>query len=102
MSGLSFPGQMSSGFGALDAPGGGAAPAAMPKMLCCQCGAAIDHNPTSMCAQCLALRVDVTEGIATQLIVHRCRGCERWLKPGWMVADLESAELMTICLKKVL
>jgi nonsense-mediated mRNA decay protein 3 len=102
MSGFSFPGQMPAAFGGVGAgAGGGPAPVLMPKMLCCQCGAAIDHNPTSMCAQCLATRVDVTEGITTQLVVHRCRGCERWLKPGWVVAELESAELMAVCLKKV-
>jgi len=70
-------------------------------MLCCQCGTTIDTNPTSMCTQCLTARVDVTEGIATQLTVHKCRGCERYLKPGWVACDLESPELLALCLKKV-
>jgi hypothetical protein len=56
-------------------------------MLCCQCGSTIAPNPTSMCTQCLTARVDVTEGIATQVSsfrafallnnppmgIHRCR-----------------------------
>ena len=54
-----------------------------------------------MCAQCLSAKVDITEGIATQLTVHRCRGCERWLKPGWIDAQLESTELMALCIKKI-
>ena len=70
-------------------------------MLCCNCGAAIAPNPSSMCAHCLSSKVDITEGISTQLTVHRCRGCERWLKPGWIDAELESAELMALCIKKV-
>ena len=36
-----------------------------------------------------------------QMTVHRCRGCERWLRPGWCKAELESPELMALCLKKV-
>uniref|UniRef100_A0A7S2AZN0 60S ribosomal export protein NMD3 n=1 Tax=Octactis speculum TaxID=3111310 RepID=A0A7S2AZN0_9STRA len=54
-----------------------------------------------MCAQCLKSAVDITDGIPTQLSVYRCRGCQKWLKPGWIEADLESGELLALCLKKI-
>lgn len=85
--------------GAPTFPDDGSATAAT--VLCCQCGVAIAPNPSMMCANCLRTRVDVTAGIPTQLSVHRCRGCEKWLRPGWIVAELESRELMALCLKKI-
>jgi len=75
--------------------------ATQAKMLCVHCGSTIEPNATSMCLQCLSSRIDITEGISTQLTVHRCRGCERWLKPNWITADLESPELLGLCIKKV-
>jgi nonsense-mediated mRNA decay protein 3 len=33
--------------------------------------------------------------------MHQCRGCMRWLRPPWVSAELESKELMAICLRKV-
>ena len=83
------------------ASGDDATAAQAATVLCCNCGTAIAPNSSSMCAQCLSSKVDITEGISTQLTVHRCRGCERWLKPGWIDADMESAELMALCIKKV-
>jgi len=35
------------------------------------------------------------------VIIFFCRGCERYQKPPWVVADFESKELMALCLKKV-
>jgi len=40
---------------------------ATASMLCCQCGATIHHNPTSMCVSCLSQKIDITDGIATQV-----------------------------------
>jgi nonsense-mediated mRNA decay protein 3 len=68
---------------------------------CCMCSAAIKPNPTNMCVQCIRTQVDITEGIACNLTMLQCRGCMRWLRPGWVEAALESRELMAICLRKV-
>jgi len=68
---------------------------------CCMCSASIQPNPTNMCVQCIRTTVDITEGIATKPTMYQCRGCLRWLKPGWVKADYESRELMAICLRKV-
>lgn len=68
---------------------------------CCMCAAPIKQNPTNMCVQCIRTQVDITEGIPTSLTIYRCRGCMRWLKPGWVDCELESRELMAICLRKI-
>jgi nonsense-mediated mRNA decay protein 3 len=68
---------------------------------CCMCSTAIKPNPTNMCVQCIRTQVDITEGIALRPTMFQCRGCMRWLKPNWVEADLESRELMAICLRKV-
>ena len=57
-------------FGMVEGGGGvgvGDGAPGLPTMLCCNCGAPIAHNPTAMCAQCLSSRVDITEGIPTQV-----------------------------------
>lgn len=73
----------------------------MPTVLCCMCSLPIPPNPTSMCVLCIRTRVDITEGIATNLTIHQCRGCQRYLRPPWVEAKLESRELMAVCLRKV-
>ncbi|KAH0581267.1 hypothetical protein H2248_012369 [Termitomyces sp. 'cryptogamus'] len=51
----------------------------------------------------LQYRVDITEGIPKQASVSYCRNCERFLSPpsAWTIAKPESAELLSICLKKL-
>lgn len=49
----------------------------MPIILCCMCGISIQHNPTNMCVNCLRNDCDITDGIARQLTIHSCRGCQR-------------------------
>lgn len=73
----------------------------MPTVLCCMCSLPIPPNPTSMCVLCIRTQVDITEGIATNLTMHQCRGCKRYLRPPWVEAELESRELMAVCLRKV-
>lgn len=73
----------------------------MPTVLCCMCSLPIPPNPTSMCVLCIRTQVDITEGIATNLTIHQCRGCKRYLRPGWVECKLESRELMAVCLRKV-
>eukprot|EP01029_Cantina_marsupialis_P004179 TRINITY_DN1414_c1_g2_i5.p1 TRINITY_DN1414_c1_g2~~TRINITY_DN1414_c1_g2_i5.p1 ORF type:complete len:523 (-),score=171.77 TRINITY_DN1414_c1_g2_i5:742-2310(-) len=74
----------------------------LPNILCCQCGTVIKPNNANMCIDCLKTRYDFTANIPTDLILHTCRSCDRYLRnPGWIHADLESKELLSVCLKKI-
>lgn len=79
---------------------------------CCLCGVLMEPNPCNTCAMCLASSSDVTRGISSEATLHQCRGCHRWHAGGsngvtdvnagkWVTADLESRELMSLCLSKV-
>lgn len=72
-------------------------------ILCCLCGTKILPNPSNMCVNCVRSQVDITEGIAKQVIVPWCKGCGRYHQPpnAWIVAQLESRELLAYCLKRV-
>ncbi|GAB1609130.1 60S ribosomal export protein NMD3-like [Argonauta hians] len=72
-------------------------------ILCCQCGVAIPPNPSNMCVNCVRTEVDITEGIPKQCVMYFCRKCERYLQPPatWVPAQLESKQLLKICLKKL-
>ncbi|EFO98401.1 hypothetical protein CRE_23156 [Caenorhabditis remanei] len=70
---------------------------------CCECGVAIEPNPANMCSGCLRSRVDITEGIQRSCTIYMCKFCDRYFVPpsAWMRAELESKELLSICLKKL-
>ncbi|CAI2180000.1 2642_t:CDS:2 [Funneliformis geosporum] len=72
-------------------------------ILCCQCGIAIAPNPSNMCINCIRNEVDITEGIPKHSNLQYCRNCERYLQPPniWVLAALESRELLALCLKKL-
>ncbi|XP_059473393.1 60S ribosomal export protein NMD3 [Neocloeon triangulifer] len=78
-------------------------PESLARILCCECGIAIEPNPANMCVGCLRTRVDITEGIPKQATIHFCKGCERYLKPPmeWVSCVLESRELLGLCLAKL-
>ncbi|KAI9314669.1 NMD3 family-domain-containing protein [Zopfochytrium polystomum] len=73
------------------------------RILCASCGAVIAPNAANLCINCIRNDVDITEGIPKQAILNYCKGCDRYLQPPniWVVAELESKELLTICLKKL-
>ena len=74
------------------------------KLLCCQCGLPIPaSSPSFTCSSCLAASTDVTSAIATEAQLHQCRGCQRWHKEDnkWLGCELESRELMALCLHKI-
>ena len=75
----------------------------MVQILCCVCGIPIAPNPANTCASCLASTSDITRGISTEATLHQCRGCQRWHKDAgkWLACELESRELMALCLGKV-
>eukprot|EP00771_Trimastix_marina_P003346 gnl/Trimastix_PCT/459.p1 GENE.gnl/Trimastix_PCT/459~~gnl/Trimastix_PCT/459.p1 ORF type:complete len:546 (+),score=167.52 gnl/Trimastix_PCT/459:137-1774(+) len=72
-------------------------------ILCCMCGASIAPNPANMCATCISNQVDITEDIPRQNILQWCRTCGRYLQPPktWVTCDLESKELLAVCLKRI-
>ncbi|KAF4637742.1 hypothetical protein G7Y89_g354 [Cudoniella acicularis] len=74
-------------------------------ILCCNCGAPIDGTTSAgaLCYDCVKLTIDVSQGIQREATLHFCRDCDRWLLPpsSWIVAALESRELLALCLKKL-
>lgn len=73
-------------------------------VLCCNCGVPIDGSGgLVMCYDCIKLTVDITDGIPREANISFCRNCERFLQPPgqWIRADLESRELLAICLRRL-
>ncbi|VDM78735.1 unnamed protein product [Strongylus vulgaris] len=70
---------------------------------CCQCGLPIQPNAANMCSGCIRSKVDITEGISRTATIYICKFCDRYFVPpsGWMRAEPESRELLSICLKKM-
>ena len=66
-------------------------------------GTAMEPNSAGRCATCLRNTLDITEEIPKQTTLSYCRNCERYLSPpqSWALAELESIELMSICLKRL-
>lgn len=88
------------------APGAAQPPAVsntLPTILCCLCGTPITANPSNMCVNCIRSQVDLSEGIPKQTSIFFCRVCERYLSPpkSWVVASLESKELLALCLRRL-
>lgn len=75
----------------------------LPTILCCLCGTPITANPSNMCVACIRGQVDITENIPKTSSIYYCRGCARYLQPpkNWVAAELESRELLTLCIKKL-
>lgn len=74
----------------------------LPTILCPLCGAQTQSsNDSNMCANCLKGQVDITDGITKNVTLFYCKGCGRYLGQKWMLVDLESPELLAICLKKI-
>eukprot|EP00163_Fabomonas_tropica_P022840 TRINITY_DN3994_c0_g1_i2.p1 TRINITY_DN3994_c0_g1~~TRINITY_DN3994_c0_g1_i2.p1 ORF type:complete len:544 (-),score=140.87 TRINITY_DN3994_c0_g1_i2:242-1873(-) len=67
------------------------------------CGTSIQPNPANMCVNCIRTQVDITEGIPKQLTMTFCKACGRYLQPPkyWVACELESRELLSLCLKRV-
>lgn len=54
-----------------------------------------------MCVACIRTQADVTEGITREQALFQCRHCLRYLGTRWIACELESRELLAICLKKI-
>lgn len=73
-------------------------------VLCCNCGVPMDGSTgLVMCYDCIKLTVDITAGIPREANVSFCRNCERFLQPPsqWIRAELESRELLALCLRRL-
>ncbi|KAI1815370.1 NMD3-domain-containing protein [Poronia punctata] len=74
-------------------------------ILCADCGAPIDGMTAidAKCYDCFKLTKDISQGIQREATLHFCRDCDRWLQPpsSWVTAQLESRELLALCLKKL-
>ena len=70
---------------------------------CCICGIPIEPNPSNMCIDCLRSRCNFTDEVPSTSSLTYCRSCGRYqISPTqWKRADLESADLMEICLRKL-
>lgn len=75
----------------------------LPTILCCLCGAPITANPSNMCVNCIRGQVDITENIPKTSSIYYCRNCARYLQPPkhWVAAELESKELLALCIKRL-
>ncbi|KAI0131833.1 NMD3 family-domain-containing protein [Xylariales sp. AK1849] len=74
-------------------------------IFCCECGAPIDGTTSTnaLCYDCVKLKIDISQGIQREATLLFCRDCDRWLLPPttWATAELESRELLSLCLKKL-
>ena len=72
-------------------------------ILCCQCSTPIEPNAVNMCVQCIKVKANIVEDIETHNILEVCQKCSRVLQPPnqWLKADLESKQLLGICLKRI-
>ena len=69
--------------------------------VCCLCGTLLPSTSTTMCLNCLKAQIDITDSIQKQVSIQFCRQCSRYLRPPWVPCDLESPELLQLCLKKI-
>jgi len=70
-------------------------------VLCCSCGVPMVPNNTMRCAQCLKAEVSIVDGISRNCVLPQCRQCKRYNRPPWTSAELESRELLGLCLKRI-
>ncbi|KAH3899322.1 probable 60S ribosomal export protein NMD3 [Saccharomycodes ludwigii] len=73
-------------------------------VLCCNCGVPMDGSAgLVMCYDCIKMTVDITQGIPREANISFCRNCERFLQPPgqWVRAQLESRELLALCLRRL-
>lgn len=69
--------------------------------VCCLCGTLLADANTTTCLNCLRTQVDITDTLQKQVPLQFCRQCSRYLRPPWIPCDLESPELLQLCLRKI-
>ena len=68
-------------------------------VLCCICGVKIAPNPLMRCLRCLQVHYNITKDIHKEVIIHFCKGCDRFLDPPsqWVSLSLYSL----VCFEKI-
>jgi nonsense-mediated mRNA decay protein 3 len=54
-----------------------------------------------MCDTCAKQRVDISDGITKSAIINYCKLCDRYQRPPWVRSELESPDMMSLCLSKI-
>uniref|UniRef100_A0A8C9GTZ7 60S ribosomal export protein NMD3 n=1 Tax=Piliocolobus tephrosceles TaxID=591936 RepID=A0A8C9GTZ7_9PRIM len=72
-------------------------------MFCILCGDSIFVNLSKMCNNCLLQNVENNSANMNKdtYLIYYCRECKRYLHNKWVHCELESKELLALCLKKV-
>ena len=70
-------------------------------IVCCVCSAPIPANPRGICDACEKKSVDISSGISNQSTIYYCKNCQRYMRPPWIKCDLESTDMMNLCLSKI-
>lgn len=77
----------------------------MSSLLCCLCGVILPTGISSlgnMCARCLSQQVDLVGHLEPNGDLISCQDCGRSLfHQRWLALEPESAELLTLCVKKI-
>lgn len=71
------------------------------QIVCCVCSATIDANSRGICEACEKKSIDISSGITKQAMIHYCKTCNRYLRPPWVNCELESKDMMSLCLSKI-
>eukprot|EP00347_Sterkiella_histriomuscorum_P005896 403354861 len=71
------------------------------KIRCCDCGVMTTPNESNKCINCLKSHINITNGIPKQIDLFSCKECNRYLRPPWVNCELESPELLAVCLKHI-
>ncbi|SBT31461.1 60S ribosomal export protein NMD3, putative (NMD3) [Plasmodium ovale wallikeri] len=70
---------------------------------CILCGDSVRINNSKMCNNCLLQSVESNSMNISKdrYLIYYCRECKRYLHNRWVYCELESKELLALCLKKV-
>ncbi|KEG00612.1 60S ribosomal export protein NMD3, putative [Plasmodium vinckei vinckei] len=70
---------------------------------CILCGDNIMSNNSKMCNNCLLQSIENNSMNINKdtYLIYYCRECKRYLHNKWVLCELESKELLALCLKKV-
>lgn len=73
------------------------------QIACCICGTMIEPNPSNMCIGCLRQKANFADQIPSSSSVIYCRSCGRYQNgpTQWSRAEIDSPELLEICLKRL-
>ncbi|EUD65357.1 hypothetical protein C922_04300 [Plasmodium inui San Antonio 1] len=75
----------------------------MQLIACILCGDSIKANTSKMCNNCILQNVESSSININKdtYLIYYCRECKRYLHNRWVYCELESKELLALCLKKV-